>query len=100
MGGGLQIYGFGAGCVGIIPRNLVAKCMVENCRFGKSWGRSLQIYGFGGRADMGFGWCHGWDWGLGAWGLDLGRDWCEGVAVRIGALRVGRSNFHESENRV
>ena len=26
----------GAWCVGMIPRNPVAKCMLENCRFGKS----------------------------------------------------------------
>ena len=32
-----QICGCGDGGVGIISRNPVAKCMVENCPFGKSW---------------------------------------------------------------
>ena len=38
-----------AGGVGTISRNPVVKCMVENCRFCKSWGGGLQIYGFMGR---------------------------------------------------
>ena len=74
----------GPWCVGMIPRNPVAKCMLENCRFGKSWGgvfRSMVSV-----VELTWDWVGLW-LGLGAWGFDLGGDWYGAVLVRIGALK-------------
>ena len=61
--------------MGMIPRNLVAKCMVDTCCFGIV-GRGVEIYGSGGRVNIGLRWHQGLHCGLGilVWvGIGMGR---------------------------